>query len=399
MKPTGRNNIIDEFKRLRLSDIERDTMRTQLVSYMGRPIVSPWYMFLRPVGVFLLILAVITGGTVSLSYASTKALPTDKLYPVKLLTEEFVLSTKKTPSEKTDYQVTRVAKRLDEAKELVNQKKLTAEVSQKIADQVKAHVAETNVSIKETIATDPKQALEGATNLETTLEVKTAELVSAIETKQDTAPAAVTMMAKTLAPAEDSASVTATIRPDTRSELANVLLTITESTNENQRAISKTKDIVVESIKQSDIEGQKQKALDSLEEAKTELQKASSAEKTAIPTTLGGVEVKTSLDAVIEVKSDNSSTKATQENLLKEAEDLYNQGLYTESLVKSQKLKSIIENKTTTQTLEEPKINTEIQKVNTTTIPSAGTGTTEEILKTKDTVSTAASIDIPKATR
>jgi hypothetical protein len=222
---------------------------------------------------------------------------------------------------------------------------------------------------------------------------------AAIETKQDTAPAAVTMMAKTLAPAEDSASVTATIRPDTRSELANVLLTITESTNENQRAISKTKDIVVESIKQSDIEGQKQKALDSLEEAKTELQKASSAEKTAIPTTLGGVEVKTSLDAVIEVKSDNSSTKTAQENLLKEAEDLYNQGLYTESLVKSQKLKSIIENKTTTQTLEEPKINTEIQKVNTTTIPSAGTGTTEEILKTKDTVSTAASIDIPKATR
>lgn len=367
-----------------MTDVERGRIRQNLISYARRPIVSPWYFVLRPLGVVALIIALITGGTVSLSYASNQALPTDKLYPIKLLTEEVVLASKKTPEEKAQYQVTRVAKRLDEAKTLAKQKKLTSTISHQIAEQVTAHVTETNASIKESAASNPNQALTQATALETTLEVKSAELVSTIETDQ-TGDNAATLSTQTN-PTETARSFdTQGIRPDTRSELASVLLTVTATVTENKKELDKTKTIVVDSIKQTDIADQKNKAETALATVKKELGPRATTESPVTANVSSGTPTETTKaepaaasakmdtavmmlavpatsttettppqepSAAASLSTDQTSNAKPSEidMLLKETQELFNRGEYAESLVKSEKIKSLIEVKGETST-------------------------------------------------
>jgi len=159
---------------LRLSDRKKDEIRGSILRAMAEgemaPVASPagfWRRFLRPVPALAAFLILAVSGT---AFAAEKSLPGESLYWVKINVNEKVAGTLAVSAEaKSDWQVAKVERRLDEAAELVTKGKLTDETQAEVesglensANAVQIDVDELNSSGNVTAAANLASRLESA---------------------------------------------------------------------------------------------------------------------------------------------------------------------------------------------------------------------------------------------
>lgn len=80
----------------------------------------------KAVAIALIIAIVVLGGGIGGAYASQSALPGDALYPVKLLTEDVRVALKFNPESKANLEMSFAAKRLEEIKNVLEEKGVDA---------------------------------------------------------------------------------------------------------------------------------------------------------------------------------------------------------------------------------------------------------------------------------
>lgn len=150
---------------------EKRHMKMALVSYVStHPVksglVSP-YIF-RYATLALASLVIVLGGSIGLTSASQQALPTGKLYPIKLWIEEYQAKNQETPAAIIAFETKRIENRFTEATRLaVNQ-----ELSDTASAIIQSGIERSRTTIKETAEsiqdTYPELALNAASTLETT---------------------------------------------------------------------------------------------------------------------------------------------------------------------------------------------------------------------------------------
>lgn len=129
-----------EAKKISLSDREKRLLWSNILARTsGRRIPSPYFgILLMRTSAVLLILALIGGGT---AFASGDALPGDTLYPVKVaviepIGEAFLFS----EDEKISYNESLIAKRLEEAQNLVENERLSEDTREKLERELDKRV-------------------------------------------------------------------------------------------------------------------------------------------------------------------------------------------------------------------------------------------------------------------
>jgi hypothetical protein len=155
----------------KMSPTEKRDMRHVLLEYatthpVKSGLLSP-YSF-KYMTVALASLVLVLGTSVGITSASTKALPNQSLYGVKLWIEEFQASNQKTPEAKITFETRRITTRFDEAATLAVRRELNDTTSQMIQSGLE-HSRESVRTVADSIQdTNPELALQAINNLETT---------------------------------------------------------------------------------------------------------------------------------------------------------------------------------------------------------------------------------------
>lgn len=166
-----------------MSAIEKRTIREQLVSYatthpVKSGLLSP-YTF-RYATVALASLIIVLGGSAGLATASARALPNQKLYPVKMWIEDFQSKNQDTPEAIIAFETKRIETRFQEATELAMKQRLDDSASA----IVQAGLEHSRVAIRNVADTiqnqNPELALAATNDLETSFS-SNGKILAAIE--------------------------------------------------------------------------------------------------------------------------------------------------------------------------------------------------------------------------
>lgn len=177
---------------IRLSEDERVLMREKLEEYMAfKPIredVVAHKPEHTPIGFVealrtryvpaMLGLALVFGGG-GVAAAAEQSLPGEALYSVKVnFNEELIGALSLSDIAKTDWEVTRAERRLQEASEMASRGILTDDLKEQVVEQFTRHASRVAKQAKEIGGVNPAYAAEVSTEFETSLDAHEAILVS-----------------------------------------------------------------------------------------------------------------------------------------------------------------------------------------------------------------------------
>lgn len=127
-----------------------------------------------------LICVILLSSTTSVAAAAEQSLPTSLLYPIKLhVTEPLRTLTKTTPVTRIDWEIKRTARRLEEARQLVETNQLTPEIAADLSTNIQHHTALAQEKINELSTHDSNQSTILSLSLVETIEQKQEEIVLA----------------------------------------------------------------------------------------------------------------------------------------------------------------------------------------------------------------------------
>lgn len=178
MKHKQLDNFIGEIKSIKMTELEKNTIRKQLVSFtVGyRSTASPYQNMMSMAKRGFTLAFVIIFSIISFSNAASKnSLPGDMFYPVKIVHEEIALATTFGTSKKINYEIRRTEKRIQEAAQLVQNKELdTPDQQRDIVENIKEQTNKVKEHIENVKEKNPEAAL-----------ILNAELKSTVETSQE----------------------------------------------------------------------------------------------------------------------------------------------------------------------------------------------------------------------
>ena len=150
--------IAEKAKSAKLTERERETLFLTVDTYVGsnksqssRPIKSPfamggvlpfvssWHAHGTRMAIVVLMLVIFGAGGTSL--AAQNSLPGDFFYPIRVNVNEEIRAIFLSSSARSEYEVERAKKRVEEAKELVVQNRMSPEIQDKIATRLNSHIA------------------------------------------------------------------------------------------------------------------------------------------------------------------------------------------------------------------------------------------------------------------
>lgn len=133
-----------------------------------RSFISAWHIqSLRTAVVFFALVILGAGGT---SLAAQNSLPGDFFYPFRVNVNEEIRSVLLSGQARSEYEVARAKKRVEEARELVVQNKMSPEIRNKISARLNSHVSRVQKDIDDlTQKGELKTAFEISNNLEVSL--------------------------------------------------------------------------------------------------------------------------------------------------------------------------------------------------------------------------------------
>lgn len=150
---------------IKMTPSERSFMRANIASFMnihdirqGKYVKSPYHHFWNPLLVTLcsIMFIIASGGTVS--YSAKGALPGDALYNFKLnVTEEVQGILITSPTQKIIWQQNRVAKRIDEVKQLAANGELTLEKATIVEKAIEEHIAKVDEKVQILAKENPQE--------------------------------------------------------------------------------------------------------------------------------------------------------------------------------------------------------------------------------------------------
>lgn len=173
-------NIKTQLDTLKLTDTERADIRLRVAHHMQtyKPrnaiftmspyMVGVWHKRLASsIAVFLIVM--LSGGS-GLAYASYDSLPGEKLYVVKVTTEELQAAVKTTPEARATFEVKRAERRINEAVTLAKTGKLDESKKATIAANLKRHTDQIAIETQKLSEEKPDQAVEVNARLALSLE-------------------------------------------------------------------------------------------------------------------------------------------------------------------------------------------------------------------------------------
>ncbi len=185
---------------MRVSKSERLLLRERLLCYMDRhPLPTPisavesareFFHALRALAAALLrpslkwggyaaALLLLLSGATGVSYLAEGAVPGDALYPIKVRVNEELLGVLAFDDEsRAAWEMRRVERRLQEATTLAYRQRLSPEVNKEVVRQIEAQVARAAEATDALAKTDPVEAADTSSQLESVLEAHEAVLVS-----------------------------------------------------------------------------------------------------------------------------------------------------------------------------------------------------------------------------
>ncbi|MDB4984049.1 MAG: hypothetical protein JWM20_228 [Patescibacteria group bacterium] len=153
-----------------MTEAEKRNMRTKVAYYatthpVKSGLMSP-YGF-RAAFAIIATLVLVLGGSVGVTQAASRSLPTSSLYPIKLWIEEFKASEQKTPEAVIAYETSRINTRFAEASQLAVLHQLNDQTSAVIGSGL-AHSQEIiKTNANQIAASKPELALAAANSVET----------------------------------------------------------------------------------------------------------------------------------------------------------------------------------------------------------------------------------------
>src|SRR3989344_5828705 len=179
--------IAEKAKSAKLTERERETLFLTVDTYVGsnksqssRPIKSPfamggvlpfvssWHAHGTRMAIVVLMLVIFGAGGTSL--AAQNSLPGDFFYPIRVNVNEEIRAIFLSGSARSEYEVERAKKRVEEAKELVVQNRMSPEIQDKIATRLNSHIARVQRDIDDlTQKGELKTAFEISSDMEASL--------------------------------------------------------------------------------------------------------------------------------------------------------------------------------------------------------------------------------------
>jgi hypothetical protein len=174
------NNItkkeIEEIKSIKLTREEKEEMLAGIFSAPAispyAPIKSSWKFVHKPFAYFALFLLLLVSGS-TISYASLRAIPGDKLYAVKIkITEPILDAVSFTPAAKAEREVNKALSRLDEAEQLAKKKKLTPSSRADLEKKFEKNVEGFDSQVRSVQVFSGKKAEDLRSSFESSLDIK-----------------------------------------------------------------------------------------------------------------------------------------------------------------------------------------------------------------------------------
>ena len=133
-----------------------------------RSFVSSWHIHSLRTAIVALVLVIFGAGGTSL--AAQNSLPGDFFYPIRVNVNEEIRAVFLSGSARSEYEVVRAKKRVEEAKELIVQNKMSPEIQKKIVMKLNSHISRVQKDIDAlTQKGELKTAFEISSDLETSL--------------------------------------------------------------------------------------------------------------------------------------------------------------------------------------------------------------------------------------
>lgn len=178
MKHNQLDKFIQELESIKMTHVEKTTMRNELGSFAVEfaPVVSPYQNMMVMAKRSFALAFVVVFSIASFSNAATKnSLPGDIFYPVKIAHEEIALATTVGSSKKITYEIRRTEKRIQEAAKLVQNDDFDNPTQQmNVAENIKKQTTKVKQHIEDIKNSDPEEAL-----------VLNSELKSAVKINQE----------------------------------------------------------------------------------------------------------------------------------------------------------------------------------------------------------------------
>lgn len=185
MKDNQLEKFIEQLRSLRMTSNEKSKMRMYLASLSHASKPSPYYHQLLTSlrrGSAIAMIVILSIGSVT-NIVSGEALPGEILYSVKITHEEIKQAVTFGPVKKTNYEIKRTEKRIQEATRLVQKERLDDTRQVRISTSIKEQIEDIQKGIQKIKTTDPEKARELHTILKSTIETNSHLLKEMIEKK------------------------------------------------------------------------------------------------------------------------------------------------------------------------------------------------------------------------
>ncbi len=184
---------LNKFKNARMTDTEYDSMRKNIIAFMGKvshtythEFKSPFWHFMNPILVTVGSFVLLIGGSSVTAYHASNSLPGDFLYSFKInINEEVAGILIKSPKEKIIWEQNRITKRIEEIKQVAKEGELTPEIVAIAEKNIDTHISSIDQNAKDLAQKDPAEFIATKNDLEpiiTAHEKKIAELALPAET-------------------------------------------------------------------------------------------------------------------------------------------------------------------------------------------------------------------------
>ncbi len=178
--PTCMNNfnlkqLFAPLENIRMTPAEKASGRLKVSAHMHRnPMGSrPSFAYFRPIMAAALAIVLVIGSGGMVAFASQSSLPGQKLYKVKLATEQAKKITLRTSAAKATYELALIDKRFNETNKLISEQKLTASNEAVVIAAIKTHTEDFKTETGDLSTSDPILALSYNTKLSNTLKTGT----------------------------------------------------------------------------------------------------------------------------------------------------------------------------------------------------------------------------------
>ncbi|MBI5134838.1 hypothetical protein HZA86_01205 [Candidatus Uhrbacteria bacterium] len=272
----GMDDLVRDARRLRLTNSEQEQTRMVITEFIGQhppqdvlvSPASPWTLWSRkPIAAFALALVVVIGIGRQGVLAAERALPGDRLYPLKVnIVEPIKGATRVSLSAKGQWQKDRARARLEEAEQLAAQKRLDTDTQADLQQRFLKHTQ----AVQVTLATlkdqqDVDIADDLSTQFEATLRAHTVilETLGAGPTSALLSPLRISLEDQSKAVASASKDIEGEIRSDKKQQRENIVRRQTIA----QNTVSKAEAL----LKQSGPSPVREKVIERVERAKDQL--------------------------------------------------------------------------------------------------------------------------------